>query len=281
MAIIRKSEQAEQAAGAGTAATIPGYARLARQELDAFVRLLGELSPEDWDRPTPCALWTVRDVVAHQAGHVQMGAGLRGFVAQLNPRATSPYRKRGMSMLDALNQHQVDIRKGLPVEDVVAEVRDGTPRSIAARARLNPVVRNVPVPAPGFGMVRLGTLLYRVFPRDMWIHRLDIADATGRDFALQPGHDSVMVAQAVDDVDRYVQKKGRGLSFVLTLAGPAGGTWALGGGSEPVANIRMDVPGFMRRSSGRASVEAALPLVESSGAEPVTRRCLELLQCLY
>ncbi len=281
MATTATGKQAGSTTGTEAAPGIAGYARLAQGELDAFVRLLEQLSPEDWDRPTPCSLWTVRDIVAHQAGHVQMGSGFRGFVAQLDPRALRPYQKQGMRALDALNQYQVDKRRERSTSELIAEVREGTPRSIAARARLNPVARNMPVPAPGFGLVRLGTLLHRIFPRDMWIHRLDIADATGREIELTPGHDGVLVAQAVEDVDRQVVKKARGLSFTLELTGPAGGTWVLGRGTEAGPAVRMDVPDFMRRTSGRATAEATLPRVDSTGPEASTLRCLEALQCLY
>ena len=34
----------------------------------ALLRLLHELSPHDWERPTAAAPWTVRDVVAHLIG---------------------------------------------------------------------------------------------------------------------------------------------------------------------------------------------------------------------
>jgi uncharacterized protein (TIGR03083 family) len=281
MANTATGKQGAEVAETNAAAGIAGYARLAQGELDAFLRLLEQLTPQDWVRPTPCSLWTVRDIVAHQAGHVQMGSGFRGFVAQLNPRALRPYQKQGMQALDALNQYQVDKRRERSTGELVAEVREGTPRSIASRAGLNPAARNMPVPTPGFGFVRLGTLLHRIFPRDMWIHRLDIADATGRQIELTPGHDGVLVAQAVEDVNRQVMKQARGLSFTLELTGPAGGTWVLGRGTEAGPAVRMDVPDFMRRTSGRAAAEATLPRVASTGPEALTLRCLEALQCLY
>jgi uncharacterized protein (TIGR03083 family) len=257
------------------------YARLAKQELAAFVDLLNQLEPDDWGKPTPCALWDVKDVVAHQAGHVQMGSGLRGFVAQLSPRPLAPYRKRGMSMLDALNQRQVDIRREQPVEDLIAEVRDGTPKSIASRGRLNVVARNIRVPAPPVGLVGLGTLLHRIFPRDMWIHRLDIADATGKPFVQTPGHDDVVVALTVADAAKHVEKKAPGLSFALTLPGPAGGSWAFGQNEASEWELRMDVTDFMRRSSGRIDAATAFGRTESTAPEAATRACLEALQALY
>lgn len=277
---------AAQNANASRAGDIPApdratCAKFAKQELVAFVDLLNQLEPDDWCKPTPCALWDVKDVVAHQAGHVQMGSGLRGFVAQLSPRPLAPYRKRGMSILDALNQRQVDMRKGRTPAEVVAEVRDGTPGSIASRGRLNVIARNVRVPAPPVGLVGLGTLLHRIFPRDMWIHRLDIADATGKPFAQTPGHDDVMVALTVADAAKHVEKKAPGLSFALTLSGPAGGSWAFGQNEVPEWELRMDVTDFMRRSSGRIDAEAAFGRTESTAPEAATRACLEALQALY
>ncbi|MBE0608973.1 MAG: maleylpyruvate isomerase family mycothiol-dependent enzyme [Dehalococcoidia bacterium] len=257
------------------------YAKLAKQELAAFVDLLNQLEPDDWGKPTPCALWDVKDVVAHQAGHVQMGSGLRGFMAQLSPRPLASYRKRGMSMLDALNQRQVDIRRERTPAELIAEVRDGTPRSITSRGRLNVIARSIRVPAPPVGYVGLGTLLHRIFPRDMWIHRLDIADATGKPFVQTPGHDDVMVALTVADAARFVEKKAPGLSFTLTLSGPAGGSWAFGQNEVPEWELRMDVTDFMRRSSGRIDAEEAFGRTESTAPEAATRACLEALQALY
>lgn len=257
------------------------YARLAEQELTAFVGLLNRLEPDDWARPTPCALWDVRDVVAHQAGHVQMGSGLRGFVAQLDPRGTRPYRKRGMSTLDALNQRQVDVRRDRTPAELIAEVREGTPKSIASRGRLNVIASNVRVPAPPVGLVGLGTLLHRIFPRDMWIHRLDIADATGKPFEQTPGHDDVMVALTVADAALQVGKKAPELSFTLTLAGAAGGSWAIGRGGAAAWELRMEVTDFMRRSSGRIDAATALARTDSTAPEPPTRACLEALLALY
>ncbi len=262
------------------------YARARKTELAAFVDLLNQLEPGDWSKPTPCALWDVKDVVAHQAGHVQMGSGLRGFVAQLDPRGTRPYRKRGMSTLDALNQRQVDIRRERTPAELIAEVRDGTPQSIASRGRLNVIARSIRVPAPPVGYVGLGTLLHRIFPRDMWTSTaMDIADATGRgsDSNRPRGHDERdgRADQLRTSRPRYVQKKSPELSFTLTLAGPAGGSWAFGQSESPAWELRMDVTDFMRRSSGRIDAPTALSRTESTAPEAATRACLEALQALY
>lgn len=256
------------------------YAGLARAELAAFLALLDQLEGADWEKPTACTLWSVRDLVAHQAGHAQMGSGLAGFIAQANPRLTRPYRKRGMSTLDALNQAQVDRRRDLPIEQVIAELRDGTARSIVSRGRMTWPARRVPVPVPPVGLMPVGTLFDRIMPRDMWIHRLDIADATGKPFAQTVEHDGVMVAQVVADAARHVGKKAPTLGVTLRLAGPAGGAFRLTNGTERV-ELAMDVPDFMRRTSDRLTVDAALQRADSSASSEVTRRALEVLLAPY
>src|SRR5688572_12587083 len=44
--------------------------RLTAVELERFTSLAESLSQDDWDKPTACSLWTVKDIVAHQASHV-------------------------------------------------------------------------------------------------------------------------------------------------------------------------------------------------------------------
>jgi len=257
------------------------YAASARMELAAFLQMLERLEPEDWERPTPCSLWDVRDVVAHQAGHIQSGAGLTGMLAQVNPRTIAPYRKRGMSMLDAMNQKQVDMRRDLTTEALIAELREGTPRSIAARLRLNLAAGQVRVPVPPVGLMPVRTLLHRIFPRDMWIHRLDIADATGKPFAITAEHDGRLVALAVQDVAKFVQKRDRELGLTIRLDGPAGGHWSVSAGRGTYVDLKMTVPDFMRRTSGRISAETALERVSSNASSDATRRALDNLLAPY
>lgn len=47
--------------------------RMARAERAELADLLDELSPEQWDAPTLCAGWRVRDVVAHVFSYEELG----------------------------------------------------------------------------------------------------------------------------------------------------------------------------------------------------------------
>lgn len=72
-----------------------------------------------------------------------------------------------------------------------------------------------------------GYLVDVVFTRDTWVHRLDIARATGRAMLLTREHDGRIVADGVAD---WARRHGR--PFDLTLTGPAGGHWGQGSGAR-------------------------------------------------
>ncbi|MBI5946981.1 MAG: maleylpyruvate isomerase family mycothiol-dependent enzyme [Chloroflexi bacterium] len=254
--------------------------QLAYGELDGFVRLLDQIEGADWDRPTACDLWSVRDVVAHQGGHVQAGMGLRGMISQLNPKLAKPFKKRGMNTLDAMNEAQVEMRREWSIEELVGEVRARTPEAIVSRRGMRWPARLVRVPAPDYGLIRVDYLLHVVFPRDMWIHRLDIADATGRPFSMTVEHDGLMLEHVVRDMDRIIRKRLPGQSIRLTVDGPAGGTWKLGRGDE--TEVTMDILDFMRASSGRLALARRLEVAEVSTADAALKeRVLGSLAAVY
>ena len=256
------------------------WTTLAATELQAFLSLLDQLEPGDWERPTACTRWNVRDVVAHQAGHVQMGAGLRGFLAQARPLANRGYRRSGMNQLDALNQAEVDRRRELPIEEVIAELREGTPRSIQSRERMPWLSRQVRIPVAPTGLMTLDRLLKEIFPRDMWIHRLDIADATGKPFAQTATHDGLLVRRAVADVSAFLSAHAKGFAVTLTLNGPAGGAWKLSCGNRPVS-VEMSVVDFMRLSSGRLSAAQAAARATADAPPDLANTVLRAIRAPY
>ena len=46
-----------------------------RTALDRFLALVETLGMDDWKRPTACTAWSVRDILAHQAGGYASGTG--------------------------------------------------------------------------------------------------------------------------------------------------------------------------------------------------------------
>ena len=89
-----------------------------------------------------------------------------------------------------------------------------------------------------------GFLFDVILTRDTWMHRVDTAEATGKELELTADHDGVLVADVV------AEWAGRhGLPFSLTLTGPAGGSFSRGSdGTE----IELDAVEYCRILSGRA-----------------------------
>jgi hypothetical protein len=82
------------------------------------------------------------------------------------------------------------------------------------------------------------------FTRDVWMHRVDIARATGKTMELTAEHDGRIVA---DVVAEWATTHGQ--PFELRLDGPAGGAFRAGEGGE---TVQLDAVEFIRVLSGRA-----------------------------
>jgi hypothetical protein len=132
-------------------------------------------------------------------------------------------------------------------EGLVAAPRATAPRALAGRRRTPAFMRAVPItPGPPFeGRWKLGYLLDTIYTRDTWMHRVDIARATGAELVLTPEHDGRIVA---DVVAEWARRHGR--PFTLHLEGPAGGSFTTGTGGE---QISIDAVEFCRMLSGRAT----------------------------
>lgn len=263
------------------AASIPPLAhteaaRMATVELDRFLMLLESLSPDDWNKSTACALWNLRQMVAHVAGAAASYARWSEFKRQNSPRVQRPYRKQGMSELDALNQIQVDDREHASPHDLIAELRDVGPRAIRTRQRLPFVLRALRVPiVPLGGWIRIDYLTDLIYTRDMWMHRLDICRATDRDMLLTADHDGRIVALVVRDLARKLTPKLNGATVVYHLTGEAGGAWRIGPNPTPAATIRMDLIDFNLLASGRLTLEQVQPLLTISGDAQLAQKALD------
>jgi hypothetical protein len=103
-----------------------------------------------------------------------------------------------------------------------------------------------------------------IMTRDPWMHRSDIAAATGRELTLTYDHDGLIV----DDVAReWARRHGR--PCTLTLTGPVGRRYVFGSGGVPSASAEdlagpprqsytLDAVQFCRVLSGRGSGDGLL-----------------------
>jgi uncharacterized protein (TIGR03083 family) len=219
--------------------------RLAAEEYRRFTAQLGELASDDWHRPTACPAWDVHAMVCHSLGMAEFAASPLEQFRQL--RAA---KRRGGLFIDALTAVQAEKHAGRTASDLVerfavtgpkaAKGRRRTPAPIRRRSLKHQAVDETGKTAEDW---RLGYLVDVILTRDTWMHRSDIAVATGRSMRTTPEHDGVIVA---DVVAEWAQRHGG--PCTLTLTGPAGGTWRWGEGGP---SHELDAVEFCRILSGR------------------------------
>jgi uncharacterized protein (TIGR03083 family) len=226
---------------------------LAATEYARLVDLLRDLDPDDWGRPTDCTLWDVKAVVAHNLANMQANASLPEMIHQLRT-ARKRAQASGNLMVDEMTALQVAERAELTPAELVRRVETVVPRALKGRRRLPRLLRRwvrIEAPPP-LGQMRLGYLIDTIYTRDIWMHRVDISRATGREMVLDESHDGRLVAAIVWDwAAQHAQP------YDLTLEGPAGGSFSRGAGGEC---IQLDAVEFSRIVSGR-NADAALGLL--------------------
>ncbi|MBK8023332.1 MAG: maleylpyruvate isomerase family mycothiol-dependent enzyme [Chloroflexi bacterium] len=273
-----------------SAGAIPKLAReevipLARVELERFLALIETLTPEDLAQPTDCALWSVKDIIAHQGAHVLgLTSARETLMDQFNPLKFRDYSARGMNLLDAANQRMVDQRARWSLAELIAEIRDNMERSLAGRQRFPAVLRWMRMMAPGYDQpFTVAELIDSIYTRDMWMHRADIARATGREMIQTAEHDGRIVALVVRDVDRRYKAKLGGRAVTLHLTGKAGGEWTAGGDRPAEAALTMEVLEFNRLASGRIPTQQVLDqgLAKIDGDKDLARLALRHTMALY
>ena len=228
--------------------------RLAATEYDRVLAQLRALSPEQWSSPSGCPGWDVRQLAAHMLGMAEMAASLREQLRQ-----SRKAKKAGGVFIDALTGLQVEERRDLSPQQVVDRFAQVAPKAVKARRRTPGLVRGRTMPdeqplggRPDSGTERwtFGYLVDVILTRDPWMHRTDIAAATGAPLELTPDHDGVLVA---DVATEWAARHGQPCR--LTLTGPAGGSWDFGSGGP---ELRHDAVEFCRVLAGRGRAEGLL-----------------------
>ena len=220
--------------------------RLAAAEYERFLDVVRNLRPEDWTKPTDCTEWDVRAMVGHNLGNFEAAASIKEMASQ-QVKAMRRAKRAGISPLDAMTAVQVEERAALSTAELLERLARVVPKAVAGRRRVPAVIRKGVKLDLSEGRKRpLGYLLDAVYTRDSWMHRVDLARATGTEMVLTPEHDGRIVANVVAD---WADNHGR--PFHLVLTGPAGGTFVHGAPGEG-ESFELDAVGFGRTLAGRA-----------------------------
>jgi len=247
--------------------------RLLDEEWDAIVSLGRTLELPEWDLPTECPGWTVRDTLSHLIGTE------RSLLGDPGPARPEQMPDHVHNEVGARNEAWVQARRSTPVDALLEEFNEVTTRRLEA-LRSWPTVR-----FDQLGPSPVGEVPYREFMRvrvmDCWVHEQDMRMATGR-----PGHDTGEAAtlslERIASAMPFVVGKKAGAPEGSSVRFELGGGWrkhidivvrqgravaADGLDHEPSATLVMDAATFWRLGCGRVTGEAACAagLVELRG----------------
>lgn len=248
--------------------------RLARTEFERVLAVLETLDGTDWQQPTYCTEWNVRDMVAHLAGAMTGSTSLREFVRQ---NITHPYVKAAAYPVDGTNRLQIEERAKQNTADIIAEFRQNGPIAIKNRQKLPWLVRQLPIPGVG----NFGYLMDIIYPRDEWMHRYDICAATGKKMVITPEHDGRILNLVLLDIAKKLQKSSAGRTIVLHITGALNGTYQFGHKAEPDCTLTIDLFDFHLRASERISAEEAVRRTAVSGDQTTAHWFLSSTTVLY
>jgi uncharacterized protein (TIGR03083 family) len=219
---------------------------LAATENERVLDLLRSLTDDDWSKPTDCAAWDVRALAGHVLGGMEGFCSFGRLIHMM--RAAKKEAGKG-SFVDGMTTVQVRERVELTHDELLRRMTEAGPRSARFRSRLPAPMRHMSMKqellsgkTEGW---KMSYLVDTILTRDTWMHSVDVARATGREFVLTAEHDGRIVADAVSEWARR-----HGQPFTLELTGPAGGTFTQGAGGEPIS---LDAVELCRVLSGRAT----------------------------
>jgi uncharacterized protein (TIGR03083 family) len=224
---------------------------LAATEYDRVLTLADDLADPDWSRRTECVDWDVKDMLGHLLGMFELLADAKEQTRQVNAAAALAAQNDSIP-LHEMTALQVREHSQLTTAELTRALHDAGPRALAARRATTAEQRATSYlpELPGERPWTVGYLLDIIHTRDPWMHRIDVSRATGRAVVMSSEHDGRIVADVVTD---WAHRHGQ--PFVLTLTGPAGGTYDTGSGGP---EITLDAVEFCRTLSGREIGEGLL-----------------------
>jgi uncharacterized protein (TIGR03083 family) len=227
---------------------------LFRPLIGEIVSLFGTLQPDDWLRPTVAGSWRVRDVTAHLLDTAlrRLSADRDGWRSPAGPRLTGaePDFVARINEVNALWIRAADRLSPRVLTDLYARAGD----ALAGLFERAPLEAPAAVGVSWAGEEHSAAWLDigREFT-EVWHHGAQIRDAVGAGPFSNPDWLRAVLAVAVHALPRAYRgvHADLGLSVIVEISGPAGGTWTL---SHRGRHWDID-EGEDRHAAARATIE--------------------------
>ena len=251
-------------------------------EWAAITELCRQLSDKDWDRPTDCPGWTVKDQLSHMVGTESMLLGRNG------PPAAPAGLPHVHNPIGEMNEAWVESLRPEPGPKVLATFEEVTAERLAALRAMTDEELDREGPSP-IGPVPYGVFMQvRVF--DCWVHEQDIRRAVGQPGNLEGPAAEVAMGRLSGGFGYVVGKKlgpPDGTTVVMQIKGPLARTLAVevkdgravpvDPPASPTVAIATDAESFACLAAGRWTADRVLDEGRATitGDEAVGRKLLE------
>ncbi len=260
-----------------------------------MLQLLGSLSASDWEAPTVCAGWSVKDVAAHLLGD-DIGRLSWGRDDYVNPAfaagldiATLPGLVAAIDRQNAVwvaGTRRISPRLLIELLEMTGELTEAYFASLDMTALGMPVDWAGPEPAPvWFDVAREYT--------ERWVHQQHIRDAVGKPGLKERRWFAPVLDAFVRGLPRVLRDApvGDGAALRLTIAGDAGGEWialrqngdwmlGTAPGMTVDATVELDEDRAWRLFTKGISKEEARRTARIEGDEALAERALDTVSIL-
>lgn len=195
--------------------------------LDSLVDLLSGLSPDDWNKPTVCARWSVKDIATHLLG------GQLGILSRSRDGyaySGSPIQKWDelVLLINGLNDIWINAASRLSPR-VLCDLLKVSGEQVCAYFRsLDPYAIGSPVDWAGPERAPVWLDVAREYT-EWWHHQQQIRDAVGKPGLKEPRFFAPVLDAFVRALPRTYRlvESNYGTLVALTISGHSGGRWLL------------------------------------------------------
>ncbi|MBA3944767.1 MAG: maleylpyruvate isomerase family mycothiol-dependent enzyme [Herpetosiphonaceae bacterium] len=195
--------------------------------LDALLGLLSELAPAEWEAPTACRPWSVKELASHLLGG-DIGILSRGRDGYATPGGAITDWLSLVALVNDLNERWVGATKRISPQLMCELLRFAGTHVCDYFRSLDPYALGGPVSWAGTEPAPVWFDLAREYT-ERWHHQQQIRDAVGRPGLMQPHFFAPVLdtfVRALPHTYRAVEAP-EGTCITLTLTGDAGGTWSV------------------------------------------------------
>ena len=266
----------------------------------AFVELLRGLGEGDWERPTVCPGWSVKDVAAHVLGdHAGRLSMLRDGYHALGPRDGEAFP----AFIDRVNEEWVTAARRLSPRLLIDQMEFLGRQVVDFWQTIDPDALDAQVSWAGPEPHPRWLDAARDFT-EYWTHHQQICDATGRPSLDDPRYAGPVVdtfMRALPHTLREVTAP-EGTAVRVTVTGPGSGVWTcvrgperwslhrgaapgtgsgLGDGRAPAASLELDTDTAWRLCTRAIGPETAAGRARSGGDPLLVEAALQIVSIIW